>query len=110
MLRSSSAALTQAEDFADHNAAAAEGGRVQSHLDGENTRAALIKNMEQLRNKSISRSPDGRRPESTNSGFATEQPATRLRQSNAWDRVDYAAGGGRGSAAGAPYQASEFHT
>ena len=69
MLRSSSNALTQAEDFAaDHNGE----GRVQSHLNGENTRAALIKNMEQLRNKSISRSPDGRRPESTNSGFATE--------------------------------------
>ena len=43
--------------------------------------------MEELRNKSISRSPDRHR-DSTHSGYQTEQPGTRMRQSNPYDRID----------------------
>ena len=51
-----------------------------------NTRVALIKNMEQLRNKSISRSPD-RAEVMASVGYASEQPASRLRQPNPYSRV-----------------------
>jgi len=59
----------------------------QSHFSSVSTRAALLKNMEQLRNKSISKSPD-RHGESVASGFATDQPASRLRQPNPYNRID----------------------